>query len=291
MWRERLRTAMTEWQRCKDAESLLDGQRLADAVRWLTLKKTNLNKQEIDYINKSLWQSRWRIAKVSAGVFLPLALAFWFFIWSANNFSSPKVGFYVLLAKSGIYTLHPKMVQIPPDKDCSKDRCEFMMGSPDSDHKADDSEKPAHNVRFTKSFKISQTEVTFEQYEVFAYLIVRNGGCQNKDKESKPHVITPFNDWGYGKGQRPVINVSWHDAQCYALWLNKNYRLPTEAEWEYAARANTTTPYYWGDKGKTEDFAQFNKRKTEPVAQLKANAFGLYDMFGNVYGMGGGLLA
>ena len=107
-------------------------------------------------------------------------------------------------------------------------------------------------------------------------------------------------DSGWGRGKRPVINVSWDDATAYAAWLSqqtgKKYRLPTEAEWEYAARAGSTTKYPWGDEA-SRDFANYGKdeccgglamgkdqwENTAPVGSFSANAFGLHDMHGNVW--------
>jgi formylglycine-generating enzyme required for sulfatase activity len=117
-----------------------------------------------------------------------------------------------------------------------------------------------------------------------------------------------FNDWdaclsvggcprttdsGFGRDTRPVINVTWDDAQQYVAWFSKMtgkpYRLLTEAEWEYAARAGTTTPYFWGDeigKGNANCNGcgnQWDNRQTAPFGSFKPNAFGLYDMAGNVW--------
>ncbi len=100
-------------------------------------------------------------------------------------------------------------------------------------------------------------------------------------------------DSGYGRDTKPVINVSWDDAQTYVAWLSKmtgqTYRLLTEAEWEYAARAGTTTAYYWGDDiGKNNANcngcgSEWDAKQTSPVGSFKPNAFGLYDMAGNVW--------
>ena len=100
-------------------------------------------------------------------------------------------------------------------------------------------------------------------------------------------------DSTYGRGTRPVINVSWDDAQQYAAWFSKMtgqpYRLLTEAEWEYAARAGSTTVYYWGDEIGNGNAncngcgSQWDNRQTSPVGSFKPNAFGLYDMTGNVW--------
>ena len=100
-------------------------------------------------------------------------------------------------------------------------------------------------------------------------------------------------DSGYGRDTKPVINVSWDDAQTYVAWLSKMtgrpYRLLTEAEWEYAARAGTTTAYYLGDdigKGNANCNgcgSQWDGKQTSPVGSFAANQFGLYDMAGNVW--------
>jgi formylglycine-generating enzyme required for sulfatase activity len=103
-----------------------------------------------------------------------------------------------------------------------------------------------------------------------------------------PHI----SDSGWGRGRRPAINVSWYDAQSYVAWLSritgKEYRLLSEAEYEYAARAGTQTAYPWGDKiGKNnancvECGSQWDGKQTAPVGSFAANGFGLYDMVGNV---------
>ena len=109
------------------------------------------------------------------------------------------------------------------------------------------------------------------------------GGCPQEGRAS---------DAGWGRGSRPVIYVSWHDAQAYVAWLSrmtgKAYRLLTEAEWEYAARGGTTTAYSWGDEiGKNNancnGCGSQRADRTVPAGSFAANAFGLYDMFGNVW--------
>jgi formylglycine-generating enzyme required for sulfatase activity len=106
-------------------------------------------------------------------------------------------------------------------------------------------------------------------------------------------------DEGWGRGNRPVVNVSWHDAQAYCAWLSEQtgraYRLPSEAEWEYACRAGTTMPFHFGSRI-TTDQANFDgnstyndspkgefRAKIMPVGSFPPNAFGLYDMHGNVW--------
>ncbi|KOR28189.1 hypothetical protein TI04_11600, partial [Achromatium sp. WMS2] len=98
-------------------------------------------------------------------------------------------------------------------------------------------------------------------------------------------------DRGWGRGNRPVINVTWDDAVAYTKWLSqqtgKDYRLPTEAQWEYAARAGSTSRYFFGDDAnRLGDYAWYDgnsNSKTHPVGQKQPNAWGLYDVHGNVW--------
>jgi formylglycine-generating enzyme required for sulfatase activity len=168
----------------------------------------------------------------------------------------------------------PEMVVVPAG-------C-FQMGSPASETGRDDDE-PQHRVCLSRAFAIGTTEVTFADYDRFARATGRE---------------LP-NDRGWGRDRRPVINVSWQDATAYADWLSEQtgaeYRLPSEAEWEYAARAGTTTAYWWGDQPR-RDRANYGKddswgghaegadrwKYTAPVGSFPANAFGLHDTAGNV---------
>ncbi len=145
----------------------------------------------------------------------------------------------------------------------------FRMG--DIQGGGDSDEKPVHRVSVGK-FAMGKFEVSFAEYDKFAEATGRK----------KP------NDRGWGRGNRPVINVSWNDATAYAKWLSnqtgKTYRLPTEAEWEYAARAGTETKYWWGnDIDKSKANYSYNLGKTSPVGNYNSNKFGLYDTVGNVW--------
>jgi len=147
----------------------------------------------------------------------------------------------------------------------------------------EDDEQPVHRVS-VGDFEMGAHEVTFAQWDA----CVSDGGCSHRP-----------DDAGWGRGQRPVINVGWQDAQQYVRWLSrktgKNYRLPTEAEWEYAARAGTRTPFSFNgaispDRANYDGSASFegsptgvDRRKTMPVGSFAANAWGLYDMHGNVW--------
>jgi formylglycine-generating enzyme required for sulfatase activity len=122
----------------------------------------------------------------------------------------------------------PKMVVVPAGA--------FLMGSPATEKGRYPNEGPQHEVTIAKQFAVSKFEVTWDDWDA----CVKYGDCP------------PVNDSGFGRGTRPVINVSWDDAQQYAAWLSmmtgRPYRLLTEAEWEYAARAGSTTAYFWGDE-------------------------------------------
>ncbi len=152
---------------------------------------------------------------------------------------------------------------------------DFLMGSPAAS--ANFNERPQRQVSLPV-FSVSQFEVTFAEYDRFA-------GATGRRLPA---------DRGWGRDTRPVINVSWDDAQAYVHWLSeqtgRDYRLPTEAEWEYAARAGSVTHYWWGnDLDKVDARANcfdcgsaWDATRTAPVGQFPANAVGLHDTAGNV---------
>jgi formylglycine-generating enzyme required for sulfatase activity len=148
---------------------------------------------------------------------------------------------------------------------------EFLMGSPEAERGRYNNEGPQHEVAI-RPLAIGKHEVTFDEYDHFCDVA----------KRKKPH------DESWGRGRRPVINVSWRDARTYCKWLAKEtgkpYRLPSEAEWEYAARSRTTRRYAFGNEI-TEKEAGFGGivGKTTEVSAYPPNAWGLYDMHGNVW--------
>ena len=151
----------------------------------------------------------------------------------------------------------------------------FRMGDLSGD--GDDDERPVHSVT-VPVFSMGKYEVTFAQWDT----CVAYGGCG---------VYRP-DDEGWDRGNRPVINVSWDDAQSFIDWLNNKtggiFRLPTEAEWEYAARAGNTTKYSWGDsighnRANCEGCgSRWDDDRTAPVGSFSANAWGLHEIHGNV---------
>jgi formylglycine-generating enzyme required for sulfatase activity len=163
----------------------------------------------------------------------------------------------------------PEMIVIPAGK--------FTMGSPATEEGRYADEGPQHEVTIGRTFAVSKFDLTFADWD--ACVSVR--GCNQVD------------DTGFGRGTKPIINVTWEDAQQYAAWFSKmtgqQYRLLTEAEWEYAARAGTTTAYSWGEeigKGNANCngcSSAWDNRETSPIGSFKANAFGLHGMAGNVW--------
>jgi formylglycine-generating enzyme required for sulfatase activity len=167
----------------------------------------------------------------------------------------------------------PQMVEILPGR--------FLMGSPRYSR-----EQPQHAVGLYDAIAVGRFPTTFDDWDA----CVRDGGCVHNSAPS---------DEGWGRGRRPVINVSWEDAEDYVSWLShktrKPYRLLTEAEWEYVARAGSTTTYPWGDQidcGKAAygmdrnsdcDAGMSSPLGTRIVGSYPANRWGLYDMIGNVW--------
>jgi formylglycine-generating enzyme required for sulfatase activity len=171
----------------------------------------------------------------------------------------------------------PEMVVVPAGT--------FTMGSPENEANRDPQEGPQHSVTISKPFAAGRFAVTFDEWDV----CVADGGCNGYEP----------NDQGWGHGRLPVINVSWDDAKAYVGWLSrktgKPYRLLSEAEREYAARAGTATPFWWGASISTSQanydgtFAYGGgqkgekRQRTVPVDSFQPNPWGLYQVHGNVW--------
>jgi formylglycine-generating enzyme required for sulfatase activity len=196
------------------------------------------------------------------------------------------------LAPSGSAVLSPPEIGQPGEvfRDVEKPWCpelvaipsgSFVMGSPDTEKGRSANEGPQHAVRFTQPFALGRYPVSFEEYNHFC-------GVEGRKKPR---------DGRWGRGRRPAINVSWEDARAYCEWLSEQtgqgYRLPSEAEWEYACRAGTTTRYWWGNEITHEDanysggvlkvLVRLFTGKTTEVGSHPPNPWGLYDMHGNVW--------
>jgi formylglycine-generating enzyme required for sulfatase activity len=189
----------------------------------------------------------------------------------------------------------PEMTVLPAGK--------VLIGSP-ADEPLRRENELQREITFARPFALATTAVTWDQWEA----CVRDGACDGaaidaalrlgQNGEPNPD----YRDWG--RGTRPVVGVSWYDAQAFVGWLNAKtgeddaYRLPSEAEWEYAARAGTTTAFPWGGE-LDHDYGNFGQAagglggkaegrdvwvgETAPVASFPPNAFGLYDLHGNIF--------
>jgi formylglycine-generating enzyme required for sulfatase activity len=179
----------------------------------------------------------------------------------------------------------PEMVAVPAGR--------YLMGSPESEPERFANEGPQHKITIPGPFAIGRFAVTFSEWDA---------AQQDKDWQRITGLAPRLpRDAGWGRGNRPVIGVSWDDAQAYMKWLSektgKEYRLPSEAEWEYACRAGSTTPFWWGTSITTEQanydgrgfaysgggrIGEFRQR-TLPVESFEANPWGLYQVHGNVW--------
>ena len=231
------------------------------------------------YLQRSRWVA-WGQTAVLVGLLGVLAESAW---WADQH----KLPFSYALIKP-LWTLGyapplPAMSEvIPPGK--------FTMGCVDGRDNAEELDKcennsgatPAHEVTLTKSFQLGKYEVTFMEYDYYVW---------DQQRQGKQVDYPP--DAGFGRFNKPVVNVSWEDASAYIGWLNDrtggHYRLPTEAEWEYAARGGKDTAYPWGNavgEGMTncdDASCKDGYPNTAPVGSFPATAFGLHDMIGNVY--------
>lgn len=162
----------------------------------------------------------------------------------------------------------PEMVVVPPGR--------FTMGAAPDDPDAFEGERPQREISI-KAFALGKFEVTFDEWDSCH----ADGGCAED-----------LDDLGLGRGRRPVTGASWNHAMAYVAWLSKKsgkaYRLPSEAEWEYAARAGTATRFSWGNDFRRSlahcsDCLAQPPNRPAPVGTYPPNAFGLHDMHGNVW--------
>jgi formylglycine-generating enzyme required for sulfatase activity len=283
LWQNRLAVSLGAWEYSarQDEGTLLRGGPLAEAERWQQDRGQDLTDSERAFIQAGVESRQQEIAarqreaenrireaedkrrqvrtKRILGVIavVLVCVAAWFaqYWWTDHLKRTPIL---------------PEMVDITPNPKG------FPMGAADDDPMADKIEKPRHQVVLTQPYAIGTHEVTFDEYDRFVY----DTGRRVPDDSS------------WKRGKQPVINVSWEDAVAYCVWLSKktgkHYRLPTEAEWEYAARSGGKDERWVGTSSEDElvDYAWYDKnsgRKSHLVGQKKPNGQGLYDMSGNVW--------
>jgi len=301
-WKTALEPARRAWQATPDGaknDALLMGASLTQAQSWRAKRGQDLPAVDREFIDQSIKReskvrARARLMRASVYVLLVGIIA-GLVGWINQSYLKEQWKWYAIVRPYMDKQVRPYVLS--PDaeralkpgnsfRECAKD-CpemivvpagEFMMGSPANEEGRYPNEDLQHRATIAGPFAVSKFEVTFDEWDA----CVAYGDCE-------PRV----SDSSFGRGQKPVINVTWDDAQRYAAWLSKMtgrpYRLLSEAEWEYAARAGTHTAYSWGDKiGKGNANcsgcgSQWDGRETAPVGSFRPNALGLHDMHGNVW--------
>lgn len=265
VWQQRLNVMRREWELGKrSADLLLRGIPLREAMEWLKKKPESFSPDERAYITAS--QNRrtrvLAVAAIGAGVVLWL-IGGTTWLWQKGY----TVDQASLKIESLVHSIHipPRMVSIPGGT--------FQMGDVEKVGVA--SWNPVRPVTI-KSFAMGKYEVTFEEYDRFA---IATG-------------LRLPEDQGWGRGRRPVMNVSWEDAKAYSAWISGQtgtlYRLPTEAEWEYAARSGAKQDVWAGTSQEAEFgtyaiFFKNSENRTAEVGTKQHNDFGLHDLSGNVF--------
>jgi formylglycine-generating enzyme required for sulfatase activity len=307
-WRTGLEAAQRAWRATSDSckgDALLMGAALTQAQSWLSKRKADLPVVDRDFIDQSTqlenkakartWRAQALIYVLLVGIIVVLIGVIeeayvkervnWY--WTMRPYRVTNFDPYVLKPEAE-RTLKPADAFRECAKDCPEmiiiPAGEFMMGSPTTErgryNNEDDGNGRQHKVTIARPFAVSKFDVTFADWDA----CVSVGSCPHEGRA---------NDLGWGRGTQPVIFVSWDNALAYVTWLSrmtgKAYRLLTEAEWEYAARAGSSTVYFWGDeigRGNANCNgcgSEWDNRQASPVGQFKPNAFGLYDMAGNVW--------
>jgi formylglycine-generating enzyme required for sulfatase activity len=290
-WKTGLEAARKGWQNAPErskTDALLMGFALTQALRKSATRRDDIPSTDLGFIELSHKTARRRKLRLQALIGgLAIAVAAILAAWRYEQ--SLKEGLYWFTNVRG-YVLTAEAERslksgAPPFRECTG--CpemlvikagEFTMGSPKDEKGRREDEGPQRKVVFPDRFAVAKFELTFDEWdECVAY-----GDCETHIKAS-----------GWGRGRQPAINVSWDDAKTYVAWLSritgKRYRLLSEAEWEYAARAETQTAYPWGNeigKGNANCDgcgSQWDDKQPAPVGSFPANAFGLYDMNGNVF--------
>jgi formylglycine-generating enzyme required for sulfatase activity len=301
-WRTGLEAARRAWQTTLDSskneDALLMGAALTQAQSWLAKRRDDLPSIDRDFIDQSSQRERRerrRARRVQALVYVLLVGSIAGLIgWINQSYLKKQLTWYTTVRPYMLRQVRPYVLTAAAEqalksgdsfRECAKD-CpemvvvragEFMMGSAADERDHYDNEDPLHGVTIARQLAVSKFEVTFEQWDA----CVTSGAC--------PHV----SDSNMGRGAQPVINVSWENVRQYVAWMStmtgRPYRLLSEAEWEYAARAGTTAAYSWGDEiGKNNANcngcgSEWDSQRTAPVGSFARNPFGLYDMHGNVW--------
>jgi formylglycine-generating enzyme required for sulfatase activity len=300
-WKSGLESARRVWEATpivsKD-DALLMGFALAQAQGWLAKRAEDLPDAEREFIGLSIARekkARGRARRAQALVYVLLVGIIAGLVgWNNQSSLKERANWFITMRPYMLASVRPYVLTAEAERalkpgtsfrECAKD-CpqmivvpagQFKLGSPLTETGRYDDEGPQNEVTIPTPFAVSKFDVTFADWDACALV----GGC--------PRI----SDSDMGRGTKPVINVTLDDAQQYAAWFSKMtgepYRLLTEAEWEYAARAGATTVYFWGDeigKGNANCVGCGNQQDgngTAPVGSFAANQFGLYDMAGNAW--------
>jgi len=297
-WRTGLEAARCAFEQTPShlkKHALLMGFALTQAQRWLATHPETIHSADRDFIMQSRTAALWRQLRnlglagglglvIACGVTAWLNEAWLLEQWRWFTVSRP---YMLTQVRPHVLTADAERSLKPRDsfKECAKDCPEmvvippgkFIMGSPEGEEGHTEFESPQHEVTLARPFAVGKFAVTFEEWDACA----ANGECDRNIRDA------------FGRGRQPVINITWDDAQTYVAWLSKMtgraYRLLTEAEYEYAARAGTRTAYYWGeDIGENNANcnkcgSEWDRKQPAPVGSFKPNEFGLHDMLGNVF--------
>lgn len=261
-WQQRLSAMKKEWEANKrSANLLLRGLPLREALDWLKKQPDSFSHGERQFVAESQRHMTLRRSVTIAVIGLVIMLIgvpmSWFWLWKEGV--TVQYATSIVLARLHVVSVaDPEMVKIPGGT--------YQQGSLSGEN-----EQPVHQVNI-KPFAMGKYEVTFAEYDRYVEL----SGSRRPD------------DAGWGREKRPVIEVSWEDAKAYAKWLSQatgeHYRLPTESEWEYAARSGGEAETWAGTSRKEElkNYAVSNIDRTEPVGGKTSNSLQLYDISGNV---------
>jgi len=297
-WRSGLEAARRAWQaippHSKD-DALLMGHGLAQASNWLAKRAEDISPVDREFVVRSRKVAQRRKLRLQALIYLLFVGIITGLIgWINQSYLKEQINWFMTMRPYRVANFDPHVFKPEAERalkpqasfrECAKDCPEmivvpagtFTMGSPPTEQGRFDHEGPQHTVTIAKPFAVSKFDVTFADWDA----CVSVAGC--------PKIP----DGGFGRDTKPVINVNFDEAQQYVAWLSKMtgqpYRLLTEAEWEYAARAGSTTAYYWGveigrgNANCNECGSRWDNLQTSPVGSFAANQFGLYDMAGNVW--------
>jgi formylglycine-generating enzyme required for sulfatase activity len=297
VWRDEIAARREDWERAGDGgvlgqrQALLKGMPLDTAENWLRERHSDIEPALVTFIEASGRESRkaarsWAWMRRALGV-LMLAVIGGLLAYINQNFFTAQYQWRLVMRPASVLTAEqekemaarpgaefrecavgcPVMIVVPAGK--------FTMGSPEDEKGRSEWEGPQHEVTIARPFAVGRTDVTFAEWDI----CVAAAACPKTS------------DNGWGRGDRPVILVSWEEAKGYVRWLTrmtgKVYRLLSESEWEYAARAGNQSRYTFGDdETKLGDHAWYvenSEAKTQPVGMKRPNAFGLYDVHGNVW--------